>query len=93
MSKKKKKVREVAFDALREMYSKAEPPLDFDDVRENTEEYEDDWYQNHSLPRDKQREIVDKHCEKHNLSEDEQVAVHWTAILDLGPAHKGDNNE
>lgn len=77
--------KEIAYDALREMYSEAEPPLDFDEVLENPEEQDDDWYTNHYLPSERQREIVDKHCDKHNLSKGERTTVTMTAILNYGP--------
>ena len=77
--------KEIAYDALREMYSEAEPPLDFDEVLENPEEQDDDWYINHYLPSERQREIVDKHCDKHNLSKGERTTVTMTAILNYGP--------
>jgi hypothetical protein len=76
---------EVAHDALREMYSRAEPPLDFDHAAENPEEYEDEWYQNHYLPHDEQVEIVDAHCDMHNLNSRERLQVTMTALLNLGP--------
>lgn len=78
-------LKEVAYDALREMYGEAEPPLNFDDVLENPDAYSDEWYKNHVLPSDRQREIVEKHCDKHDLTDRERTAVHMTAILDLGP--------
>jgi hypothetical protein len=79
-------VKEVAFDALREMYEEAEPSVDFDEIRENAEDYPDDWYTNYYLHPERQREIVDKHCEKHNLTNAEHTTVTMTAILHYGPA-------
>jgi len=78
-------LKEIAYDALREMYSEAEPPLDFDDVLENPEEYPDDWYSRHELDGERQKEIVEKHCEKHDLSSRERTTVTFAAITDLGP--------
>lgn len=80
-----KDVQEIAFDALREMYSEAEPPLDFDHALENPDEYGENWYVEHYLDSDRQSEIVEKHCERHDLSGDEHTAVTMTAILNYGP--------
>ena len=80
------KLQEVAFDALREMYRKAEPSLDFDHAFENPEEYDEDWYRNHYLDSERQREIVNKHCEENNLSGRERQQVVITAILYWGPS-------
>lgn len=85
------RAKEVAFDALREMYSEAEPPLDFDYALENPEEMNEDWYSQHHLDSDRQREIVNKHIDKRNLTDREENAVIFTAILDLGPANEKDN--
>lgn len=78
-------LQEVAFDALREIYEEAEPPLDFDDALENPEDYEEDWFLNHELHSDRQEEILNKHLEKHNLSDREEMSVTMTVILDYGP--------
>ena len=43
---------ELAEEILTEMYAEAEPPLDFEYLRENPEEAEDEWYQNHYLSSD-----------------------------------------
>lgn len=79
-------LQEIAYDALREMYNEAEPPLNFDDVLENPDEYDDDWYTNHYLDSERQREIVDEYCDKHNLSSRERTEVTMTAILNYGPS-------
>ena len=78
-------VKEVAYDALREIYEEAEPGLDFDDVLDNPDEYEDEWYDNHVLPLERQSEILDKHIEKHNLTNLEETHITFTVMLDLGP--------
>jgi len=80
-------LREIAYDALRELYDEAEPGLNFDDVLENPDEYSEHWYENHHLNKDRQREIVEQHCDKHNLNQSETNSVFWTAVLDLGPQY------
>jgi len=77
------KVERRTHEALREMYSEAEPSLDFDDVLENPDEYGSRWYENYVLPSVRQREIVDKYCE--GLTKRERTAVIITAIMDFGP--------
>lgn len=80
-------LREISYDVLREMYEEAEPGLDFDEALEDPDEMDDDWYQQHSLPKKRQLEIRDKHCEKHNLNDSERSTVTWTAILNYGPSY------
>ncbi len=79
------KTKEIAFNALRQMYQEAEPPLDFDDVLENPNEYGDDWYNNHYLDGDRQSEIVSEHCDGENLTGSQHTAILMTAILNYGP--------
>jgi len=74
-----------AHDALKEIYEEAEPGLDFDDVLDNPEGYEEDWYLNHRLHADRQEEILEKHLEKHDLTEREERQARMTVILDYGP--------
>ncbi|AGC34521.1 hypothetical protein HVTV-2_gp154 [Haloarcula virus HVTV-2] len=82
--------KEVAFDALREMYEEAEPPPDFDDALENPDDYDAEWYLDHELPHERQEEIVDEHLEKHNLSKHQETQVTMTAILHYGPSTPDD---
>lgn len=77
---------EIVKDILREVYKETEPTLDFDDVLENPDDYEDGWYTNYTIPRDREQEIVAKHCDKHNLTSKERSAVTTTAILSYGPS-------
>lgn len=83
-------VRTIAFDALRQIYEEAEPGMDFDHALDNPDEYGESWYTNHYLPSERQREIVDEHCATHDLTDKEEVTVHWTAILNYGPAGSED---
>lgn len=78
-------VQEVAFDALRQIYDEADPGIDFDHALENPEEYGNEWYSDHYLDADRQREIVDEHCENATLASKQETAVTMTAILHYGP--------
>lgn len=79
-------LQEISRDALREMYAEAEPPLDFDDVLENPEEYGSGWYAEHYLDGDRQAEIVERHCDENNLTKGERTVVMMTTILNYGPS-------
>lgn len=80
------KLRELADEILTEMYAEAEPPLDFMELRENPEQAEDGWYDNHYLPEDEQDSIFEKHLEGYDLSNSERTALVWECIVNLGPA-------
>lgn len=80
-------LQEVVYDILQEVYEEAEPGLDFEDLRENPEDYPDDWYSQHYLDEEREREILHKHLEKHDLTEQEESSVTFTVILDMGPSN------
>lgn len=83
---------EIRNDILREMYSEAEPPLDFDEVLENPEEYNDSrWFEQHYLPRERSEDIFDKHVERHDLTESEASSLSFTCIVNYGPTSVEDN--
>lgn len=76
---------EIRNDALREMYSEAEPPLDFDDVLENPDDYGDEWYKQHYLPSERVKEIFEKHADKHDLTQREHASLSISTITSLSP--------
>lgn len=80
-------LRELADEMLTDMYSEAEPPLDFMELRENPENAEERWFDKHHLPAERQREIFDEHIEanKSDLSKEEISALSFEVILNLGP--------
>lgn len=78
---------QIRDDILQEMYEAAEPGLDWSDVLENPDDYGDEWYSQHYLPKEESQEILHKHLDKHPLTEDERSALTWTCILDLGPSN------
>lgn len=80
-------LQEVVYDILQEVYEEAEPGLDFEDLRENPEDYPDDWYSQHYLDEEREREILEKHLEKHDLTEREESQITFTVILDMGPSN------
>jgi len=81
-----KPLREVLNDVLREMYAEAEPPLDFDDVLEKPDEYGSGWYSDHYLDGDRQKEILEKHADEHNLNRGARKLLSFSAILSYGPS-------
>jgi hypothetical protein len=83
---------DIRNEILNELYAEAEPPLDFDEVLDNPDDYGDDWYTKHTLPRQRQREIREKYYEKYDLTEREEVSLTWETCTNLGPAF-GDSNE
>lgn len=86
----------IVTDILREMYDRADPGLDFDDLEENPEKYPDDWYDHHHLSQEEQKEIIKKHCERHNVSKREETTVIMETMLNHGPVTRREyltNNE
>ena len=77
----------VSKEILIEMYEEAEPGLDFEYALENPEEFEDGWYSNHYLSDERQETILDKHCEKYDLTDTEYTQITMTTILNYGPSN------
>lgn len=76
---------EIVDNILVQMYEEAEPGLDFHDLKENPDEYPEDWYSQHVLSAERQREIVDEHTEGENLTDSEHTSVVFSTILNYGP--------
>lgn len=76
---------EIANDMLRQMYDEAEPSRDYDEVLENPEEVEDEWYKNHYLDGDRVQEIFEEHCEKHNVTDREHLSLSIHVITGASP--------
>ena len=77
-----KDTKEVVYEVLTKLYAEASPPLDFQDVIENPDNYGNNWYKNHSLRSDKQQEIVDYVLEKYDneLTQRQKQTVHMEAM-------------
>ena len=76
---------EIVNDVLTEMYDNATPSLDFSDVRENPEEYPDDFYLNYELEKEQKEEILQKYLSEYKLTDAEESAVRIECMLYLGP--------
>jgi hypothetical protein len=78
---------ELRNDILREMYARAEPPLNFDKVLDSPDEMDDDWYQKHYLSSEEEQEIFSKHTEDVSLTKSEHAQLSMACITDLGPTN------
>lgn len=78
---------QIKHGALREMYKEAEPGLDFDDLRENPDEYPDDYYNHHELSGERVKEIFTKHVEESdlNLTSTEHAHLSISVITSMSP--------
>lgn len=77
---------QVAFDALREMYDRAEPIFN-PPWKYNVQGFSDAFY----LPMDEQKDIVDKHCEENEVDDLERSQV-WAIARQHSPTtEKGDS--
>lgn len=80
---------EIKDKILEDMYSEADPPLDYKKAKENPEEFSEDELrpEEHYLPQDRQEEILQNYFEKHNLSKREKRKLRTTVILEYGPSN------
>lgn len=77
-------------DELTEMYSEADPPLDFQGVIDGDIDVAEDWYTQHVLSGERQRNIVNEYHDKYELTNREKAGITMTCILDYGPATPND---
>lgn len=80
----------ICEDIYRELYSEATPSADFDQLKEgklHKEKGGDDPhpYKDYFLQEERQREIVEKHCDENNLSEIERSKVRTEVYLGVSP--------
>ena len=74
-------------EALTQMYAEAVPALDYQWAKENGGELDEDWYKQHYLDGERQREIADEVSEKYNLSDREDAYFVTEVILNKGPTN------
>jgi hypothetical protein len=75
----------IAREALTQIYDEAEPGLDFEEVWENPDSVDDDWYKKQYLNSKRQQEILHQHFDRNDLTQEEESSLYWTVIVDLGP--------
>jgi hypothetical protein len=94
---------QICLDIYNELYEEATPSADFNQLKEgkfNKEADHDDEhpYRDYFLQEERQREIVDKHVEKHDLTDLEESKVTTEIYLGASPvgtktAWRGERNE
>lgn len=80
---------EICKDIYRELYEKATPPADFDELKNGKLAKESDRsrpYNDHYLAEDKQQSIIENHIEEHSLREPDARKVRKEITLGASPA-------
>lgn len=77
-------------EALTRMYEEAEPPLDFQDVLEDPQSVDEDWYTQHYLSSERQQEIVSAVEQLYCLTRSEKSHLVIETILNYGPTSDPD---
>jgi hypothetical protein len=93
MERKMTELKELRNQILREVYSEAEPGLDFDDLLANPDDYPDNWFEQHTLSAEREREIFEKHTADADLTESERTYLLTECILNLGPSNPSKDDE
>lgn len=73
-------------EILTQMYAAADPPLDFQEVLDNHQDFDENWYQQHTLSEERQQEIIEEVLEPHKLDERERSKIVMTCTLNYGPS-------
>ena len=76
---------EICMDIYREMYSKASPKANFDDMIKKKITQKEGWFLKYCLDENEQRKIVQKHCKKHRLSERDAYKISIEVNLGCAP--------
>lgn len=84
---------EPAVEALNRLYEEADPPLDFDEVLANPDAFDDDWFRQHTLDPETEKEICNEVIEEYDLDGRERSAFFTTVVLDLGPAYSDESEQ
>ncbi|MFC1723339.1 hypothetical protein ACFL0V_04320 [Nanoarchaeota archaeon] len=91
MTKEYKPLAEICLDIYRELYQKAEPSADFDVLVETGVTAKPDWFDNYYLSREEQQEILDRHCDKYDLTDREYFRIEMNIFFGGSPTmHKED---
>jgi hypothetical protein len=77
---------ELRNDIMRHMYNEADPGLDWDEVIENPDIVDGDWYKDHTLAQKRQREIFNKHVSGESLSSTEHARLSLQCLTSFAPA-------
>ncbi len=80
-----KKLQRRVIDILNQMYEEATPPMDFEHAWNNPEEYQDDWFLEHVLSRERQEAIVKSYTIR--LSKRDKAQVNM-AIFNWSPKYE-----
>jgi len=77
-------------EALTRMYEEAEPPLDFEEVLDDPESVDNDWYKQHYLSSERQQEIVSEIEQSYDLTLGEKTHLKIETILNYAPTSNPD---
>jgi len=80
------KLWEICMDIYRQMFKEADPPADFDLMLESGEAKTPNFFGNYYLSAERQNEIIDDHCKKHNLRPIEKKKVSKEIHLGCSPS-------
>jgi len=83
--KSDKQLMDICLDIYREMYSKATPPADFDEMMKSGETSQEGFFMNYTLPFDEHDEILEKHMKLNKLTKYERKKVSTTIYLGCSP--------
>lgn len=90
--RKKKTLKDIAFDIYRELYLNSFPSADFDFLVESAEIMEDGrkniHYENYEIDGDLMDEIVERHLKVNKLNQRERQAIKFEIYLGASPMTK-----
>jgi len=80
-----KRLWNICREIYKELFRKARPSRDFDDIEKCGEGKKPNWFMKYYLPQETQTKIIEHHIKKHKLTGDEQKKVRFEMYLGCAP--------
>ena len=76
----------ICMNIYREMYKKATPSANFDELIKKGITKKENWFMKYYLPIEEQKKIVEKHLKKHKCSKIERDKINFEIWLGCSPS-------
>ena len=80
-----KRLWEICRKIYKELFKKARPSRNFDDIEKSDEGKKHNWFMKYYLPQETQTKIIERHMKKYKLTANEQKKVRFEMYLGCAP--------
>lgn len=82
----KEKFQKIVNEVLVEMYDKAETYRNFNPIKEDDLDLDEDWYKQFYLSKEDQEKIIEEYIQEYDLSSFERKSLRMK-VFDIGPTN------